>query len=1048
MIKKFINRPVLSTVISILIVILGVLGLTSLPVTQYPDIAPPTVSVRANYTGANAETVMKSVVVPLEEQINGVEGMDYITSTAGNDGSAQIQVFFKQGIDPDIAAVNVQNRVSRASPLLPSEVTRSGVVTQKQQTSALMYLSFYSENKNIDDVYLQNFLNINVIPNLQRINGVGEANVFGGKNYSMRVWLDPAKLAAYGITPTDVATAINEQSREAAAGSLGQNSGSAFEYIIKYVGKFSDKEQYDNIIVKALPDGQNLMLKDVAKVELGGLSYSGVGENGNNPSISMGIFQTPGSNAQEIIEKIKAQLKANESTYPEGVKYTFNFDTNEFLDASIEKVIHTLIEAFILVFIVVYIFLQDFRSTLIPAIAVPVSIVGTFFFLNLFGYSLNLLTLFALVLAIGIVVDDAIVVVEAVHAKMENGISNAKKATIEAMDEITGAIISITLVMAAVFIPVTFITGPTGVFYQQFGITLIIAIVISAINALTLSPVLCSLFLKPHDAHHEDYKNKNFIQKFFYKFNIAFRTITERYAKGFTFLIKHKWVTLIIFAITGGIIFWTSSTMKKGFVPTEDRGIIFTDVQLPPGASMERTYNVLKTLQANALKIPGIQNVTISTGRGLLSGNGSNNGLAFVKLKPFNDRKGEGLSSEEITKKLFGLVGKVPDAKVVFFQPPSVPGFGNSAGFEMVLLDKAGGDFSELDQKTNELIGNLMKRPEIEFAQTSFNTKYPQYQMEINVPLAKQKGISVNSILETMQGYIGGIYSADFTKYGKQFRVMVQALPENRENAESLNQLYVKTNQGAMAPISQFVTLKKTYGPQSVGRYNLFTSVKITGANAAGYSSGDAIAAVQQVAGETLDQNYSVEFTGLSREELASGSQTVLIFALSLVFVYFILAAQYESYILPLTVVISLPLGVMGAYFGQKIMGLENNIYFQIALIMLVGLLAKNAILIVEFAVQRRHHGESIVTSAINASKARLRPILMTSLAFIFGLLPLVLASGIGAVGNRSIATGAAIGLLIGTILGVFVIPVLYVIFQTLQEKIKPIKQEDINLAE
>lgn len=1048
MIKNFINRPVLSTVISIMIVILGVLGLTALPVTQYPDIAPPTVSVRANYTGANAETVMKSVVVPLEEQINGVEGMDYITSTAGNDGSAQIQVFFKQGIDPDIAAVNVQNRVSRASPLLPSEVTRSGVVTQKQQTSALMYLSFYSENKNIDDVYLQNFLNINVIPDLQRINGVGEANVFGGKNYSMRVWLDPAKLAAYGITPSDVTTAINEQSREAAAGSLGQNSGSSFEYIIKYVGKFNDKEQYDNIIIKALPDGQNLMLRDVAKVELGGLSYTGVGENGNNPSISMGIFQTPGSNAQEIIENIKAQLKANESSYPEGVKYTFNFDTNEFLDASIEKVIHTLIEAFILVFIVVYIFLQDFRSTLIPAIAVPVSIVGTFFFLNLFGYSLNLLTLFALVLAIGIVVDDAIVVVEAVHAKMENGISNSKKATIEAMDEITGAIISITLVMAAVFIPVTFITGPTGVFYQQFGITLIIAIMISAVNALTLSPVLCSLFLKPHDAHHEDYKKKNFIQKFFYKFNIAFKSATERYARGFTFLIKHKWVTLVIFGITAGIIYWTSATMKKGFVPTEDRGIIFTDVQLPPGASMERTYNVLKTLQADALKIPGIQNVTISTGRGLLSGNGSNNGLAFVKLKPFDERKGDGLSSEEITKKLFGLTGKVPDAKVVFFQPPSVPGFGNSAGFEMVLLDRAGGEVGELDNKTNELIGNLMKRPEIEFAQTSFNTKYPQYQMEINVPLAKQKGVSVNSILETMQGYIGGVYSADFTKYGKQFRVMVQALPENRENAESLNQLYVKTAQGEMAPISQFVSLNRTYGPQSVGRYNLFTSVKITGANAPGYSSGDAIAAVQEVAEETLDQNYSVEFTGLSREELSSGSQTALIFALSLVFVYFILAAQYESYILPLTVVISLPLGVMGAYFGQKIMGLENNIYFQIALIMLVGLLAKNAILIVEFAVQRRHHGESIVTSAINAAKARLRPILMTSLAFIFGLLPLVLASGIGAVGNRSIATGAAIGLLIGTLLGVFVIPVLYVVFQTLQEKIKPIKQEDINLAE
>lgn len=1048
MIKNFINRPVLSTVISIIIVILGVLGLTALPVTQYPDIAPATVSVRANYTGANAETVMKSVVVPLEEQINGVEGMDYITSTAGNDGSAQIQVFFKQGIDADIAAVNVQNRVSRASPLLPSEVTRAGVVTQKQQTSALMYLSFYSENKNIDDTYLQNFLNINVIPNLQRINGVGEANVFGGKNYSMRVWLDPAKLAAYGITPTDVTNAINDQSREAAAGSLGQNSGSSFEYIIKYVGKFSEKEQYDDIIIKSLPDGQNLMLKDVAKVELGGLSYSGVGENGDYPSISMGVFQTPGSNAQEIIDNIKKQLKENESSYPEGVKYTFNFDTNEFLDASIEKVIHTLIEAFILVFIVVYIFLQDFRSTLIPAIAVPVSIVGTFFFLNLFGYSLNLLTLFALVLAIGIVVDDAIVVVEAVHAKMEHGISNAKKATVEAMDEITGAIISITLVMAAVFIPVTFITGPTGVFYQQFGITLIIAIIISAINALTLSPVLCSLFLKPHEDHHEDYKNKNFMQKFFYKFNIGFKTATERYGRGFNFLIKHKWVTVVILVVTCGIIYWANGSMKKGFVPTEDRGIIFTDVQLPPGASMERTYNVLKTLQKNAMQIPGIQNVTISTGRGLLSGNGSNNGLAFVKLKPFNDRKGDGLSSDEITKRLFGLAGKVPDAKVVFFQPPSVPGFGSSAGFEMVLLDKSGGDFAQLDAKTNEFIGNLMQRPEIEFAQTSFNTKYPQYLMEINVPLAKQKGVSVNDILSTMQGYVGGIYSADFTKYGKQFRVMIQSLPENRVNAEDLNQYFIKTSSGEMSPISQFVTLTKSYGPQSVGRYNLFTSVKITGANKAGFSSGDAITAVQAVAKETLDQNYDVEFTGLTREELNSGSQTLLIFALSLVFVYFILSAQYESYILPLVVVISLPLGVMGAYFGQKIMGLENNIYFQIALIMLVGLLAKNAILIIEFAVQRRHHGETIVESAVNAAKARLRPILMTSLAFIFGLLPLVLASGIGAVGNRSIATGASIGLLIGTLMGVFVIPVLYVIFQTLQEKIKPIKHEDMNLAE
>lgn len=1047
MIKNFINRPVLSTVISILIVILGVLGLMALPVTQYPDIAPPTVSVSANYTGANAETVMKSVVVPLEEQINGVEGMSYITSSAGNDGSANIQIFFKQGVNPDIAAVNVQNRVARATPLLPSEVTRSGVVTQKQQTSALMYLSFYSENKKIDDVYLQNYLNINVIPNIKRINGVGDANVMGGKNYSMRIWLDPNKLAAYGLNPTDVTAAINEQSREAAAGSIGQNSGSSFEYIIKYVGKYNSKEQYDNIIIKSLGNGQNLMLKDVAKVELAAQSYTGRGENGNSPAISMGIFQTPGSNAQDIINDIKAYLKTAESDFPEGIHYTVNFDTNEFLDASIEKVVHTLIEAFILVFIVVFIFLQDFRSTLIPAIAVPVSIIGAFFFLNLLGYSLNLLTLFALVLAIGIVVDDAIVVVEAVHAKMEHGISDAKKATIEAMHEITGAIISITLVMAAVFIPVTFIEGPTGVFYKQFGITLIVAILISAINALTLSPVLCSLFLKPQH-HDKEYEEKTTMGKFFHRFNAGFKASTDRYGRAFVYLIRHKKVTVIIFAITMGILWWANASMKKGFVPNEDRGIIFTDVQLPAGASMERTYNALKAIQQKALQIPGVKNVTISTGRGFLSGNGSNNGLAFIRLKPFEERTSDDEKIENITKKLFGMAATVPDAKVVFFQPPSVPGFGSSAGFEAVLLDKSGGDYADLDKVTQEFIGKLIERPEIEFAQTSFNTKYPQYQMSINVPVAEQSGVSVTDILNTMQGYIGGIYAADFTKYGKQFRVMVQALPDARKSPESLNSLYVKTKSGVMAPISQFVTLEKTYGPQSVSRYNLFTSVKITGSNAPGYSTGDAIRAVQEVADGALNQNYEVEFTGLSREELASGSQTLLIFLLSLVFVYFILAAQYESYILPLIVIISLPLGVMGAFLGQKLAGLENNIYFQIALIMLVGLLAKNAILIVEFAVQRRHHGETLVMSAINAAKARLRPILMTSFAFIFGLLPLIFATGIGAVGNRSIATGAAVGLLIGTFLGLVVIPVLFVIFQYLQEKITPPKKLEINLSE
>lgn len=1049
MVKKFINRPVLSSVVSILIVILGVLGLKQLPVTQYPDIAPPTVSISANYTGASAQTVMNSVVIPIEEQVNGVEGMDYISSTAGNDGSARIQVFFKQGVNPDIAAVNVQNKVQRATPLLPADVTRSGVIVQKQQTSALMFLTFYTANKDLDEVWLQNYLNINVIPEIKRINGVGDAQAFGGKNFSMRIWLDPAKMAAYGIEPSDVTAAINEQSREAAAGQLGQNSGSSFEYVITYKGKFNQEKDYGDIILKSLGNGQFLKLKDVAEIKLDAQSYTSKGENNGRSSISMGIFQTPGSNAQDIIVEIKKFLEKNEKTLPKDVGYTINFDTNEFLDASIEKVVSTLLEAFVLVFLVVYIFLQDFRSTLIPAIAVPVSIVGSFFFLNLFGYSLNLLTLFALVLAIGIVVDDAIVVVEAVNAKMEHGFSDAKKATVSAMDEITGAIISITLVMSAVFIPVTFITGPTGVFYQQFGITLIVAILISAVNALTLSPVLCSLFLKPNPAHHQEYSTMNFKQKFFYKFNAAFKTTTDRYGRFFVFLLRHKWVTLVIFAVGGLFFWWSNSTMPSGFVPKEDRGIIFTDVALPPGASMERTYNVLKDLQAEARKIPGVANVTFTASRGFMSGTGSNAGQAFVRLKPFAERaKDADQSVESITKKLFGLGSKYADAKIVFFSPPSIPGFGTSDGFSAVMLDKSGGDLKQLDAVAKDYLGALMQRPEIQFAQTSFNTNYPQFEMVIDVPRAKETGVSVSDILSTMQGYIGGVYAADFTKYGKQFRVMVQAFPDSRNEAADLNSIFVKTASGQMTPVSQFVTLEKTFGPKSVERYNLFTSISISGSNNKGYSTGDAIRAVQEVAAEKLPADYVVEFTGLSKEEVSSGSQTAVIFMLSLVFVYFILAAQYESFLLPLAVIISLPLGVIGAYFGQKIAGLENNIYFQIALIMLVGLLAKNAILIVEFAVQRRHHGESLAMSAINAAKARLRPILMTSFAFIFGMLPLVFASGIGSVGNRSIGTGAAAGLLIGTFFGLVAIPVLYVIFQWLQEKITPVKEKEINLAE
>ena len=1049
MIRTFIERPVLSSVISIIIVILGILGLLNLPITQYPDIAPPTVRINANYPGANALTMMRSVVIPIEEQVNGVENMSYITSSANNDGSATIEVFFAQGTDPDIAAVNVQNRVARATPLLPAEVTRSGVVTQKQQTSALMYLSFYSTNPEFNDVFLQNYVNINVVPAIKRINGVGDASSFGGKTYAMRVWLRPEKLASYGIEPSEVIGAINEQSREAAAGQIGSNTGSSFEYVIRYAGKYSTEEQYGDIIIKALGNGQFLRLKDVADIKLDALSYSGIGENMGNPAMSMGIFQTPGSNARQINNDIKKYLADLEKELPEGIKYTINFDTNEFLEASISKVIVTLIEAFLLVFAVVFIFLQDFRSTLIPAIAVPVSIVGTFFFLNLFGFSLNLLTLFALVLAIGIVVDDAIVVVEAVHAKMEHGVENAHAATSSAMHEITGAIISITLVMAAVFIPVTFIPGPTGVFYKQFGITLIVAIIISAINALTLSPMLCALLLKPMSHEHESLKKKNLLQRFFHRFNQGFKAMTNRYGRIFATLIRRKWIVVLLFGITIGVFMWADRSMPKGFVPSEDRGIIFTNVQLPPGASMERTYNVLKEIEAKAKQVAGIRAITISTGRSFFSGNGSNNGLAFIRLKPFDERKGnKDLQIESITKKLFGIASGIPDAKIVFFGPSSVPGFGNNAGFEFELLDRAGNDINAVDQSAQTFMAELMKRPEIAMAQTSFNTQFPQYEMVINVPRAEESGVSVSNILAAMQSYIGGVFAADFTRYGKQFRVMVQALPDARKDAESLNGLFVKTRSGAMAPISQFVSLERVYGPQSVNRYNLFTSVKVTGSMGEGYSTGDAIQAINEVSATSLTSDYSIGYTGLTREEINSGAQTFWILLLSVLFVYFILAAQYESFVLPLSVILSLPFGVMGAYLGQWVAGLENNIYFQIALVMLIGLLAKNAILIVEFALQRRRHGESITMSAINAAKARLRPILMTSFAFIFGMLPLVFAQGIGATGNRSIGTGAAIGLLIGTIFGLVVIPVLYVMCQWLQEKIKPIKFETARIDE
>lgn len=1032
MINKFIERPVLSTVISIIILIIGVLGIYNLPVTQYPDIAPPTVQVRANYPGANAETIIESVLAPIEEQINGVEGMTYMTSKASNDGSAQIQIFFEQGYDPDIAAVNVQNRVARANAVLPADVIRSGVVTQKRQNSALMYAAMYSTSEEYSDTYIQNYLNINVVPELQRINGVGEVNVFAQKDYTMRVWVDPVKLANHNLTPADVDAAIKEQSQEAAAGSIGQNAGEAFEYVIKYKGRLKDVDSYEDIIIKANQDGTILRLKDIAKIEMDAFSFTTKSMSKGYPSVSFAIYQTPGSNAQEINRLVLEKLETLKKDFPTGIDYVINYNVNSFLEASIDNVIATLIEAFLLVFLVVFVFLQDLRSTLIPAIAVPVSIVGTFFFLNMMGFSINLLTLFALILAIGIVVDDAIVVVEAVHAKLEDGEEHPKEASKSAMSEISGAIISITLVMAAVFVPITFIQGPSGVFYQQFGLTLIIAIFISAVNALTLSPTLAALFLKPT---HEK-KNNKIVQRFYNAFNTGFNAVSKKYISAVERLLKWKWVTLLILMVSVGAIFWTNKNTPSGFVPSEDRGVIFVNLEMPPGTSMDRTFAATDKIMNRASEVEGVRTVSFNAGRNFFSGNGSSYGMGFILLESWEKRSESNLSIQKIIGQLNQLSGEVKDAQTIFFTPPSIPGFGSSDGFEFQLLDKTAGNLNTFDQIASGFVGKLMQEPSIAFASNSFNTQFPQYNLEIDVPKAKKAGISVNDILRTLQGYTGGIYTSDFSRFGKPYKVYIQALPENRAQKSDLNKIFVRNNEGKMAPVSSFVSLKPVMGPQTISRFNLFNAVTINGATKEGYSSGDAIKAIEKLADTELPQGYDIAFSGITREEKQSSGQAPLIIGLSVLFVFFFLAAQYESYLLPFAVLLSLPVGVAGAFLFTYLFGLENNIYFQIALVMLLGLLAKNAILIVEFAVQRRQQGLSLYNAAVQGARVRLRPILMTSFAFILGLLPLVLANGVGAAGNNSIGTGAAGGMLIGTIIGIFIIPVLFVVFQWLQEKI------------
>ena len=1102
----FINRPVLSTVISIFIVLLGIIGLVSLPVTQYPDIAPPTISVTTTYTGANAQAVLNSVIAPLEESINGAEGMTYMESTATNTGSATINVHFEQGFDPDMAAVDVQNRVAKATNLLPAEVTRVGVLTQKRQTSMLVGVALIDESGLYNEEFLDNYMKINIIPELQRVSGVGDVMSFGA-DYSMRIWLKPDVMAQYNLMPSDISAVLAEQNIEAAPGAFGEQGDQSFQYIMRYKGRLTTPEEFGDIVVRAYSTGETLYLKDVADIELGRVTYGFHNKSNGRPATMAIVFQTPGSNATQIINDCLALVDKLKKDLPQGLAMDVPMNNNEFLYASINNVIHTLIEAFILVFFVVYVFLQDFRSTLIPAIAIPVALVGTFFVLKLIGFSLNLITLSALVLAIAIVVDDAIVVVEAVHAKLDAGYQSARRASIDAMNEIAGALVSITLVMMLVFIPVSFMPGTSGVFYQQFGITMAVAIGFSAVNALTLSPALCALFLKPHktednstlgermgkayaatgevmkqrygrrlklDLHpgitmvlliatitfmvlgwygfHEPVKNLIawpvaivavlglFSKRFHKSFEKNFGAMLNWYKGLASFFAAHKITSFSIVAVSVGVLVWLMSTTPTAMVPNEDTGVVFAMVDLPAGSSQERTSAVLDEVDSLIAQVPGVRVRQMINGYSFIAGQGATYGTFIIKLQPWDKRD---LSSDQIIQRLYGLTSQVTDGRIMIFAPPMITGYSATNGFELKMQDRTGGDINAFYGVVQAFLGQLNAQPEIQSAYTTFNPTFPQYMVDVDAAKCKQAGISPSTILSTLQGYYGGMYVSNFNRFGKIYRVMMQASPEARVSPETLNSIKVR-NGSEMASISNFVSLKRVYGPDLLNRFNMFTSISVSGQPNPGYSSGEAIAAINRVAAETLPQGYGFEFAGMTREEAStSGNVTAIIFGLCLLFVYLLLSAQYESYLLPFAVILSVPFGLMGAFVFAKMFGINNNIYLQIALIMLIGLLAKNAILIVEFAIERRRTGMSVFNSAIAGAAARLRPILMTSLAMVIGLLPMMFASGVGANGNRALGTGSVGGMLIGMILQVLIVPALYVVFELIQEKFKPIKWKD-----